>query len=280
MIALVVVFATLCFTLLAPWQFGRDRETETRNNAIQQSFTTPPRPLDEVLPPGRAIDVHTEWTKVELRGHYLPQGEVLAWQRTVQGEPAFEVLTPFQLDDGTRALVDRGYLRPVGGTHAPPFAPPPTGPVTLQARIRADETDSDHRPLFEHDGHRWAYAINAATIAQGNGISTRPGYFMLAENQPGVLEALPLPQLDSGPYFSYALQWITFGVMAIGSIGYLIYSELRPDATAPWQQQGSDQPPRQPAEPRKPRIRGRRKAVAAAIAEEERREAEQQRANS
>lgn len=269
LIALVVVFATLCFTLLAPWQFGRDAETQARNAAIQESFRTPPKPLDQVLPPGQAIDMRTEWAKVELRGHYLPQDEVLGWQRTVLGEAAFEVLTPFQLQDGTTVLVDRGYVRPVDGTHAPTYAAAPAGPVTLVARVRADEIDNEHRPLFEHDGRRWAYAINSGTISEGTGVDLRPGYFVLTERQPGVLNPLPLPRLETGPYFSYALQWITFGVMALGSIGYLIYSELRPGATAPWQQQQQTSDG-----PAKPRARSRRKAVAAAIAEEERREAE------
>lgn len=268
-IALVVVFATLCFTLLAPWQFGRDAETQARNDAIQASFHTPPKPLDQVLPPGQPVDVRSEWQKVELRGQYLPQQEVLGWQRTVLGEPAIEVLTPFRLRDGRTVLVDRGFVRPVRGTHAPEFAPAPTGEVTIIARVRADEIDSDHRPLFDHDGHRWAYAINSGTVAQGTGVELRPGYFMLTAGQPGVLGPLPLPRLEAGPYFSYALQWITFGVMALGSIGYLVYSEVRPGATAPWQQQ------QQQRAPEKPRVRSRRKQVAAAIAEEERREAEE-----
>jgi cytochrome oxidase assembly protein ShyY1 len=269
LIALVVVFASLCFTLLAPWQFGRDAETQARNSAIQESFHTPPKPLNQVLPPGQPIDVRSEWHKVELRGHYLPQREVLGWQRTVLGEPAIEVLTPFRLRDGRTVLVDRGFVRPVRGTRAPDFAPAPAGEATIVARVRADEVDSEQRPLFDHDGHRWAYAINSGTIGQGTGVDLQRGYFMLTEGQPGVLGALPLPQLESGPYFSYALQWITFGVMALGSIGYLVYSELRPGATAPWQQQQQHAPERS-------RVRGRRKEVAAAIAEEERREAQEQ----
>ncbi|MCI2420817.1 SURF1 family protein [Saccharopolyspora sp. K220] len=284
LIGLVVVFSSLCFTLLAPWQFGRNDEAQTRNNAITESFHAAPKPLAAVLPAGQAPDQRTEWTKVLLRGQYLPNGETLAWQRTVQGEPAFEVLTPFRLDDGTTVLVDRGYIRPVNGTQAPDYAAAPTGDVTLTARIRADEQDSKQRPLFDHDGQRWAYAVNAQTIGNGIGIPLRPGYFMLAEGQPGVLDALPLPQLESGPYFSYALQWIAFGIMAIIAIGYLVYSELRPEARPAWRDETTDGEPAEAPDdrpiPSGPPVGGggrRRKkmSVAQAIAEDERREREE-----
>nr|WP_218889646.1 SURF1 family protein [Saccharopolyspora hordei] len=271
LIALVAVFTTLCFTLLAPWQFSRNDETQARNDAIAASLNAPPRPLAEVLPAGRAPDQRTEWSKVLLHGRYLPEGETLGWQRTVLGEPAFEVLTPFRLDDGSTVLVNRGYVRPVEGVRAPAYDAPPAGEVTVTARVRADETDSKHRPLFEHDGHRWAYAINSETISQGTGLDLRPGYFALVEGQPGELGALPLPRLESGPYFSYALQWIAFGIMAIIAVAYLIYTELRPGARPAWRQGeagtagGTDEPVR----------RKKKMSVAEAIAEEERREREE-----
>ena len=254
LIALVVVFASLCFTLLAPWQFSRNEQAQARNNAISQSFHAAPRPLAEVLPGGQAPDERTEWAQVRLTGQYQPQAETLAWQRTVLGEPAFEVLTPFRLTDGTTLLVDRGFVRPVDGTRAPAYAAAPAGEQTIVARVRTDEHDSDNRPAFAHDNHTWVYAVNARTVGDGTGLALHPGYFALVDGQPGGLDPLPLPRLESGPYFSYALQWIAFGAMAILAIGYLIYSELRPQEGTP----------------------GKRKlSVAEAVAEEERREREE-----
>lgn len=261
LILLVAAFSAVCFTLLAPWQFDRNEQAQDRNAAISESFEADPRPLREVLPGGRAPDEGTEWSQVTLRGHYLPEAEMLAWQRTVLGEPAFEVLTPLRTTTGETVLVNRGFIRPVEGTRAPEFAPPPSGEVSVVARARADEHDREQRPPFSHDGHRWVYAVDSGTVAAATGLDLHPGYFMLGNGEPGVLEPLPLPRLESGPYFSYALQWITFGVMAIGAIGYLIYSEVRPSGD--------------PAKPTAGRT-SRRRSVAEAIAEEERREAEEQ----
>ena len=90
------------------------------------------------------------------------------------------------------------------------------------------------------------------------------------DGQPGVLSPLPLPQLDSGPFFSYALQWIAFGIMAPLAIGYLIYNELRP---SPELAGGEAQTSQRPG-------RRRKMSVAEAVAEEERREREQAANNS
>lgn len=262
LILLVVVFATVCFTVLAPWQFSRDDQAQARNTAIAESFSAEPRPLREVLPAGRAPDESTEWTKITATGRYLTEGETLAWLRTVQGEPAIEVLTPFRMDSGRTILVNRGFVRPVEGMHAPEYAAAPSGEVTITARVRVDETDPDDRPMFERDGHRWTYAVDSRTVSEGTGIPMSSGYFSLAAEQPGVLSALPLPQLESGPYFSYALQWIAFGVMALLAVCYLIYAEVQESRNREGGQ-GAQQPER-----------SRKMSVAEAIAEEERRERE------
>ena len=36
----VVAFTYLCFTVLAPWQLGKNTKTSRENNQIQQSLTT------------------------------------------------------------------------------------------------------------------------------------------------------------------------------------------------------------------------------------------------
>ncbi|PRW64085.1 SURF1 family cytochrome oxidase biogenesis protein [Actinopolyspora mortivallis] len=265
LLLLVGVFSMLCFTVLAPWQFDRHAETQARNEAVRASMRAEPVPLERVLPDGAAPNESDEWTRVTFTGHYLPRGETLAWQRTVLGEPAFEVLTPFRLEDGTTLLVDRGFIRPVESTRAPEYPDPPSGTVRVTARIRLDEHDSENRELFRHDGHRWAYAINADTVGRGVDIPMRPGYFSLVADQPGTVRAMPLPRLESGPYLSYAMQWIIFGTMAPLAAGYLIHTEARSSGGGA---------ARTPSGGPSRRERPRRKSVSELVAEEERRERE------
>ena len=49
----------------------------------------------------------------------------------------------------------------------------------------------------------------------------------LIDNQPGGLGVIPLPHLDAGPFLSYGIQWIVFGVVAPIGLGYFVYSEIK-----------------------------------------------------
>jgi len=229
--AVVFTFAVCCFTLLSPWQFGRNTEREQQNAALETSFTAAPVPLAQLLPPGSVPGQRTEWHLVSITGRYLPDKEVIARLRTVQGEGAFEVLTPMRTTDGTTVLIDRGYVRLDSRSAALPFAPPPTGTVTVTARVRADETDPKNRDAFADastGGRLQSYVVDSRVVARAGGLDIRPGYFQLDVGQPGVLGALPLPQTDSGPFLSYALQWIAFGAMALLGWLYFTVRELKP----------------------------------------------------
>ena len=71
------------------------------------------------------------------------------------------------------------------------------------------------------------YTIDTRQIAELTKTPLAGSYLQLVENQPGGLEALPLPQLDAGPFLSYGIQWIAFGIVAPLGLGYFIYSEMR-----------------------------------------------------
>jgi cytochrome oxidase assembly protein ShyY1 len=209
----VWVFAGACVYFLSPWQFGRNGERQAQNSAITKSLKSDPVPFGAQ---------HDEWQKVEIKGRYLPELEALARLRTVQGEAAFEVITPFQTQNGQRILIDRGYVRPINGIKPPNFTAPPTNEVTLVGLARPNESNA--QPAFEQDGRRQIYSINNNAVGE----KIEPGYYQLIEDQPGALDTLPLPRIEAGPFFSYALQWIAFGVMAVGGWLYFTIREARP----------------------------------------------------
>ncbi|GAA4665999.1 SURF1 family cytochrome oxidase biogenesis protein [Amycolatopsis dongchuanensis] len=265
LVAGVLIFAFACFWLLSPWQFNRNSEREAQNAAVQHSMTAEPKPLDTVLAPGVAPDRNTEWTRVTITGKYLPEDEVVARLRTVQGEPAFEVLTPFRTTTGEVVLIDRGYVQPGEHNSVPPYAAPPAGTVEVVARVRQDETDPKNRDAFADastGGKLQSYVVDSRVVARSSGLPIRPGYFQLDQNAPGVLNALPLPQLDAGPFFSYALQWIAFGVMALGGLAYFTIRELKPGGVLA-----------EMGERQKEKKARKRKSVAEILAEDEARDA-------
>lgn len=248
----VVVFAVACFTLLSPWQFHRHEERAATNEAISSSFTAAPVPLAGLLDARQ----RPQWRLVTLDGSYLPTGEAIARLRTVRGEPAFEVLTPFRLTDGRIVLVDRGYVNPVSGVRVPPYPAAPGEPVQLTGRLREDESDPQSRPAFADtstEGRTHVYAIDSQAVARAAGLAIEPGYVSLETGSPGMLGSLPLPELDAGPHLSYALQWIAFGVMALLALGYFTWREINPGGALTELAPG----------------RERRKSVAELVAEEE-----------
>lgn len=238
--AMVICFAVAAFTLLAPWQFRRAAERADRNTAIEHSFGSPPQPLRDVLAVHAALTRATEWRQVQATGRYLPGAEMVVRLRTVQGEPAFEVLVPLTLADGSTILVDRGYLRPAEGVRVPEYPPVPGGEVTVTGRLRVDEQDPQDGEVVQRDGHRQVYAVSTRTVSAATGVPLEPGYVQLTDAAPGLLSELPLPQLDPGPSFSYALQWIAFGAMAPLGLVYFAWREATEGRREEWSADSGD----------------------------------------
>ncbi|MVU83460.1 SURF1 family protein [Nocardia sp. ET3-3] len=233
-LAVVVVgFAYLCFSVLAPWQLGKNTRTSARNDRIANSVHAAPVDITTMLS-GSGKD--TEWRRVTADGAYVPDSTVLVRLRHLDGQPAYTVLAAFRLDDGRTLLVDRGNLAAAeGGTHPPAvIAAPPTGTQHLEARVRASEGVIDKKPPTTEEGYRQVYTTDTAQEATVMGLPLTPiptdglgGYLQLEPNQPGAFTPDPLPQLDAGPYLSYGLQWLAFGVMAPLGLGYFIWAEIR-----------------------------------------------------
>lgn len=223
----VIGFAYLCFTVLAPWQLGKNTKTTRENAQISSSLTSEPVPVTSVLPRQDSKAPDDAWKRVTATGRYLPEGQVLARLRSIDGQPAFEVLTPFAVDGGPNVLVDRGYIKPSDGNKVPEFAAAPTDTVTITARLRDSELLALGKEPFHQDGAQQVYSINTDQIAQVTGIPLAGSYLQLVEDQPGGLGVIGLPHLDSGPFLSYGIQWIAFGVIAPIGVGYFVVAEYK-----------------------------------------------------
>ncbi|MEV0671972.1 SURF1 family protein [Mycobacterium sp. NPDC050441] len=224
----VAAFVYLCFTVLAPWQLGKNTKTSRENNQISHSLQADPVPVTTVLPHQDSVAPDAQWQRVTATGHYLPKSEVLARLRVVDGEPAFEVLTPFAVDGGPVVLVDRGFITPIDGNKVPQFAAAPAGRVTITARVRdAEALVVGKDPFRGDDGAQQVYSINTDQIASLTGVALTGSYLQLVGDQPGGLGEISLPHLDAGPFLSYGIQWIAFGIVAPLGLGYFIYAELQ-----------------------------------------------------
>jgi cytochrome oxidase assembly protein ShyY1 len=222
----VLAFAYLCFTVLAPWQLGKNTETSRENNQISHSVTAEPVPVTTLLPQQDSSAPNEQWRQVTATGRYLPDAQVLARLRSIEGEPAFEVLVPFAVEGGPTVLVNRGYVRPEGGSKVPAIAAPPTGSVTITARLRDSEGLMQGKEPFRQDGAQQVYSINLEQISAVTGVPLAGSYLQLVEDQPGGLGVIGLPNLEAGPFLSYGIQWIAFGIIAPIGLGYFVRAEI------------------------------------------------------
>ncbi|MCT1354259.1 MULTISPECIES: SURF1 family protein [unclassified Gordonia (in: high G+C Gram-positive bacteria)] len=222
----VAAFAVACFTLLAPWQLGKNSDTERRNDLIRTATSIETAPLAEVAPSSTFVP-SSEWRSVAVTGRYLTDRQALVRLRNVDQRPAVEVLTPFAVSGSDRViLVNRGFVRPVEGA-VPDIPAPPVGEQTVDGRIRAAESVSTDRGTRVENGALTVATINPGLVSAATSTPMDDFYLQLSPDQPGSLGEIPLPQLDTGPYLSYGLQWLAFGVMAPLGVGYFLYSEIR-----------------------------------------------------
>lgn len=246
----IVAFSYAAFSFLAPWQLGKDDDIVQRNEQIDAAFQVDPVPVTEIFGPDGTVSPEDEWRRVILQGRYLPDDEVLLRLRPVDTSPAFQALTPFQLDSGEAILVNRGFTVPLDG-NVPDITAAPTGPVTITGHARFNEQLPGSQPLTDH-GYRQVYGINTGQIAEVVGVDLAYDFVQLSEGQAGALNAIPIPQLDRGSHLSYGFQWIAFGIMAPLGLGYFVWAELRERRRVRDEEQeliGTPAHPESPAEP-------------------------------
>ncbi|MGV3072104.1 SURF1 family cytochrome oxidase biogenesis protein [Corynebacterium phoceense] len=222
----VVVFSYLAFTTLAPWQLGKDHDIVERNHEIEAAYESDPVPLTDAVTSTGEI-ANKEWTRVTLQGRYLADKEVLLRLRPVESGPTYQSLVPFETNDGLTILVDRGWVAAGEGNAVPTIEPAPTGEVTLTAMLRTAERVHTSAPI-EDQGYTQVYSINPSQVGKLENLTLGTDYVQIShDDQPGVLNPIPVPQLDRGSHLSYGFQWIAFGIMAPLGLIYFVYAEIR-----------------------------------------------------
>jgi cytochrome oxidase assembly protein ShyY1 len=232
-----VVLAAVCVAA-AIWQWHRYTFHEAQNTLITSNYATAPVPVADLLPgPGSALRRSDEWRPATLSGTYRPGDTVFLRNRPVSGETGYHVLVPFIDDSGIVIIIDRGLV-PLGlDASGPASVPPaPTGQVTLDVTLRADEPPSSREAPA---GQVQAISTPQVLAAGPAGASWASGrtvgaYGQLRTENPAPATA---PQPVGEPEFGYAtssstnlsyfVQWLIFALGALGSYIILWRRESR-----------------------------------------------------
>lgn len=218
---------------LGIWQLDRLEQRRTYNALLQQRLAMPPEPLDGVVGAGKPpTAAAVAYRRVEVRGTYDAEHEVVLFGRSLNGDPGNHVLTPLVAADGRAVIVDRGWVP--GGLGPPPGeAAPPSGTVRVTGVLFPSEEGGSFDPASGTISR-----VDVAAIGRRLPYDVEPVYLWLLAQQPKSPSSLPvpppLPELTDGPHLSYAVQWFSFAAVALIGYGVLIRRELRATRAAGW----------------------------------------------
>ena len=226
-LALVIAFAVGC-VFLSHWQFDRRQEAAAEVARVSANWEAAPLQLERVMPDLTEFDVENKWMSVAVSGEYQVSEQLLVRGRPYAGQPGFEVLVPFQLENGRVIVVDRGWVPAGNSQDSPDSVPaPPSGRVDIVVRLKPSEPTVQGRSAPTGQ----VATIHLPTVAE---LLDEPtyigGYGLLASESPSVADmplAYPKPLLDEGAHLSYAFQWVAFGVLAFIGLGWAIRQEYR-----------------------------------------------------
>lgn len=145
-----VALLVTVFGLLGQWQLHRLDQRRANNAIITSNSGVTARPADDVLAPGREVGAKQEWQTVKARGTYDAKHQILVRYRPLEGEPGFNVLTPFRIagsPGGEAVLVNRGWIPSLRSTGAPTPPAPAGGEVTMIGRVRQSEAGAGNPGL-------------------------------------------------------------------------------------------------------------------------------------
>jgi len=223
--ALAVVVAAACVAL-GNWQLDRLSHRHERNDLLRSNLGAEPVPADALLAAGRAPRPGDEYARVRATGRYDVSNQLLVRLRPFEGQVGYYVLTPLVSDSGPALLVNRGWVPGAGtsGADLPDGPDPPSGPVTVTARVRPSEPASTTGTPPPGQVTR----IDVPGIAKGLPYDVYGGYGDLTRENPApraAPEPIPAPEPSEGPHLAYAFQWFLFALLAFGGLVVLARRE-------------------------------------------------------
>lgn len=228
---LVIVFTLACW-FLSQWQFDRQNEVVAKNKLIEANYNAESEYLVDVLEPNQAWVNDLEFRSVSVSGRYVPAQNYLVRNRPLNAYPGFLQLVAFRTEQGTIIWVERGWL-PTGSTSDTPDDVPQVDGQSrfLQLRLRPAEPDLERTAP---EGQLSSIYLGDISSGLEDDVYTQ-AYGRLISESPALPtgQKIPKPVLSEGNHLSYALQWILFGLMAIGAVLWTLSQERRRKAGLP-----------------------------------------------
>lgn len=232
---LVLVVAGVLVSL-GLWQLDRLGQIRAQNAVAEAQLAAPPvalRELADPTAPGPVDQDALAYRRVVVEGTYRPHEEVLRRGQQHREQAGFHVLTPLELTDGGVVLVLRGWVPST--LSEPPVAEalPPSGIVRVEGVLEPpvgqpsfgprDPDEGELARVFQTDTARLDRQVEGALFPMLVRIDTDPDEV--------AFDVLPVPAgspvLDERNHLSYAVQWFSFAVLAVGTYAAYLVTRRR-----------------------------------------------------
>jgi len=250
---LVSIVASAGFVRLGIWQMNRHREVKGQSAIQEARIAMDPVALELVLNQVNNID-SLLWRRVEIRGSWDADREVIVRSRARSGVPGIHVVTPLLLDgqvgDGGEGnlsvLVLRGWLPSpnvttvsLGNAHPTTTVPSSVPQVAL---VRASRSGHGGPMVMLSAGETRiaSYAAVDVELIAGETNGTLPFFLQLLPEEGGTPGGsgepipVPLPVPTNGPHLVYMIQWFSFALITIiGSVVFIRRGSRRRNRPVP-----------------------------------------------
>jgi surfeit locus 1 family protein len=220
----IVLVALLCFRF-GFWQLDRRSQRADRNRTIAERLALPAQPLTA----GTADSAGLLYRRVIVEGEADVDRSVVWAARTYRSTPGVHVLTPYrQAGRGAAVLVDMGWAPSADARSVDPvlFRRATPRVVGLVLPLPDEPPTALREPAPEQ---RVVLRLARRPIEGMLPYALAPFYVRVLAGGgtagAGPPHPLPPPELDAGPHLGYAVQWFSFGAIAL--IGWVVLLATR-----------------------------------------------------
>ncbi|HQZ14551.1 MAG TPA: SURF1 family protein [Acidimicrobiia bacterium] len=238
----VVIVVAVCL-LASFWQFSRLAERKDLNAKIESRMNLDPFELTgEIVGQSSELNLNDfEYRSIQVRGSFIKEGQVIVAGRSFEGAPGFNVVTPLKLEKGEAIIyVNRGWIpqslgdliidnnaekdiEPLGGYSQNREV---IGMVMKNEPKRIVgssqlNTETQVSPRIATD--TFSVLFNKSEAQKVTNFWIQEDFqkvdgkrVVKSSPQKEIFpKQIPKPELNERNHFSYALQWLSFALVAI-----------------------------------------------------------------
>jgi surfeit locus 1 family protein len=231
---LVVTLAVSALTTrLGFWQLGRAQQKESIYAQQQSQMQAPPLTTAELV--GQPSSTESLYRRVDLQGEWMPGFLVYLANRSLNGQPGFQVLTPLRLQGNVAVLVVRGWApRDWVDSNKLPEVQTPAGEVHVQGfwmpapshmlELAAQPTESPQGGGFQSLRQN----IDVAAYGRDTGLEIVATVQEVGQASQGLTRQMPNILSGADKNRAYAAQWFALSALCLGLfVWFQIIQKLR-----------------------------------------------------